>query len=127
MKSRRALEAGLAAYKARGHYPINHLVVIRDDLLAKHPGLAADAFEAFAESKRRYVANLKAGKIEKPTAVDKVHAAVIAAGGDPLPYGIAPNRKVIEELMRHAVSQGIIPKAVPVEELFARETRELTG
>lgn len=122
-----ALEAGLAAYKARGHYPINHLVVIRDDLLAKHPALAADVFEAFAESKRRYVADLKAGKIEKPSAVDKVHLKVIEAGGDPLPYGIAPNRKVIEELMRHAVSQGIIPKAVPVEELFAESTRALLG
>lgn len=122
-----ALEAGLAAYKARGHYPINHLMVIRDDLIASHPGLAADTFEAFAESKRRYVADLKAGLIAKPTAVDKVHLAVIAAGGDPLPYGIAPNRKVIEELMRHAVSQGIIPKAVPVEELFAPQTWALTG
>jgi len=122
-----ALDAGLAAYKARGHYPINHLVVIRDDLLAKHPALAADVFEAFAESKRRYVADLKAGKIEKLTAVDKVHLKVIEAGGDPLPYGIAPNRKVIEELMRHAVSQGIIPKAVPVEDLFTASTRELVG
>lgn len=122
-----ALDAGLAAYKARGHYPINHLVVVRDDLLAKHPALAADVFEAFTESKRRYVADLKAGKIEKLSAVDKVHLKVIEAGGDPLPYGIAPNRKVIEELMRHAVSQGIIPKAVPVEELFAASTRELVG
>ena len=30
-----ALDAGIAAYKARGHYPINHLVVIRDDLLGE--------------------------------------------------------------------------------------------
>ncbi len=122
-----ALEAGLAAYKARGHYPINHLVVIRDDLLAKHPGLAADAFEAFAESKRRYVADLKAGKIVKPTAFDKMHLRVVEAGGDPLPYGIAPNRKVIEELMRHAISQGIITRSVPLESLFAAGTHDLVG
>jgi 4,5-dihydroxyphthalate decarboxylase len=122
-----ALDAGLTAYKARGHYPINHLVVVRDALLAERPGLAADAFEAFAESKRRYVADLKAGRIGKPSAVDKVHLRVIEAGGDPLPYGIEPNRRVIEELMRHAVSQGIIPKAVPVEDLFAKETQALVG
>lgn len=122
-----ALAAGVAAYKARGHYPINHLVVIRDDLLAAHPGLAADVFEAFAESKRRYVTELKAGRIEKPTAIDKVHLAVVEAGGDPLPYGIAPNRKTIEELMRHAVSQGIIPLAVPVEDLFEPATHGLVG
>ena len=122
-----AQEAGLAAYKARGHYPINHLVVIRDDLIAARPGLAKDVFETFAVSKRRYVADLKAGKIEKLDAYDRTHLRVIEAGGDPLPYGVEPNRKVIQELMGHAVAQGIIPKAVPVEELFAAETRGLVG
>lgn len=122
-----AADAGLAAYKARGHYPINHLVVIRDDLIAKYPGLAADAFNAFAQSKRLYVEKLKAGGIEKLDAYDRTHQRVIAAGGDPLPYGVEPNRKVIEELMRHAVSQGIIPKAVPVDELFVASTRGLVG
>ena len=33
-----ALEAGLAALRQRGHYPINHTVVIKDELLAAHPG-----------------------------------------------------------------------------------------
>lgn len=122
-----AADAGLTAFKARGHYPINHLVVIRDDLLAKHPDLAADAFNVFAQSKRLYVEKLKAGQIEKLDAYDRTHQRVIAAGGDPLPYGIEPNRRVIEELMRHAVSQGIIPKALPVEELFAPTTRGLVG
>lgn len=122
-----ALDAGFAAYKARGHYPINHVVVIRDELIAKYPDLAADVFEAFAESRRRYLAELKAGKIDKPTAVDKLHLRVIETGGDPLPFGVGPNRKVIEELMRHAVSQGIIPKAVPVESLFAAGTHDLVG
>src|SRR5262245_61266784 len=32
-----ALEAGLAALRRRGHYPINHLVVIKDELIARHP------------------------------------------------------------------------------------------
>jgi hypothetical protein len=73
------LEAGLAALKSRGHYPINHTVVIKDDLIAAHPGLAADAFHAFAESKRLYMERLKAGRIEKPTEVDKVHARRSAA------------------------------------------------
>ena len=56
-----ALEAGLAALKTRGHYPINHTVVIKDELIAAHPGLAADVFNAFAESKRLYIEKLKAG------------------------------------------------------------------
>ncbi|HVY57106.1 MAG TPA: ABC transporter substrate-binding protein [Xanthobacteraceae bacterium] len=122
-----ALEAGLAALRTRGHYPINHTVVIRDDLIAAHPDLAADVFNAFAQAKRLYVERLKAGRIEKPTAVDKVHSRVAEIIGDPLPYGIEPNRRVLEELVRHSVTQGIIPQPVNVDDLFAPSTRGLVG
>jgi 4,5-dihydroxyphthalate decarboxylase len=122
-----ALDAGLAALKSRGHYPINHLVVIKDELIEKHPALAADVFDAFAQAKRLYVERLKAGKIEKPTGVDKVHQRVMDITGDPLPYGIAPNRRVIEELIGHALAQGIISKPVTVDGLFAPSTRALVG
>ena len=122
-----AMDAGIAAYKARGHYPINHLVVIRDDLIAKYPGLAADVFNTFAASRRLYVEQLRAGKIEKPDIYDKTHNAVIAAGGDPLPYGVEANRKTLETLIGHALSQGIITRKVSVDSLFAAETLTLTG
>ena len=121
------LEAGLASLKRNGHYPINHTVVIKDDLIAAHPGLAAEVFNAFAESKRLYLERLKAGKIEKLTEVDKVHQRVMEIAGDPLPYGIAPNRRVIEELIGHALKQGIITKPVKVEDLFAPGTLDLTA
>jgi len=122
-----ALQAGLKALRERGHYPINHLVVIKDELIAKHPDLAADIFNAFAESKRLYVERLKAGKIEKPTEFDEMHKRVMEITGNPLPYGIAPNRKVIEELIGHALTQGIITRPVTVDELFAPSTRGLVG
>jgi 4,5-dihydroxyphthalate decarboxylase len=121
------LDAGIAALRRDGHYPINHAVVIKDELIAKYPDLAADVFNAFSGSKRLYVERLKAGKIEKPTAVDKVHQRVMEVTGEPLPYGIAPNRQVLDELVRHAVKQGIISKPVSVDELFAPSTRSLVG
>jgi len=122
-----ALDAGLAALRRTGHYPINHTVVIKDELIAKYPDLPADVFNAFAESKRVYLDRLKGGKIDKPTGVDKVHQRVMEITGDPLPYGIAPNRKVIEELVGHASKQGIVTKPVTVEELFVPATRALTA
>ena len=122
-----ALEAGLAALKRDGHYPINHTVVIKNELIAAHPELAADVFDAFALTKQLYVERLKAGRIEKPTEVDKVHKQVMDIIGDPLPYGIAPNRRVIEELIAHARTQGIIDKPVTVDELFVPSTRGLVG
>jgi 4,5-dihydroxyphthalate decarboxylase len=122
-----ALDAGLAALRQNGHYPINHTVVIRDELIAAHPDLAADLFAAFANAKRAYLDRLKAGKIEKPTEVDNVHKKVMEITGDPLPYGIGPNRKVLEELIGHAKTQGIVTKPVMIEELFAPSTHALVG
>jgi 4,5-dihydroxyphthalate decarboxylase len=122
-----ALEAGLAALRQRGHYPINHTVVIKDELTARYPGLAAEVFDAFAEAKRRYIERLKAGAIEKPTEVDEMHRRVMDITGDPLPYGIAPNRKVIEELIGHALTQGIITQPVAVDDLFAPSARSLVA
>ncbi len=122
-----ALEAGLASLSRNGHYPINHTVVIKDELIAAHPGLAVDVFNTFAEAKRRYVEQLAAGKIEKPTGVDEMHKRVMAITGEPLPYGITPNRKVIDELIGHALTQGIITKPVTADELFAPATRGLVG
>jgi 4,5-dihydroxyphthalate decarboxylase len=117
-----ALEAGLTALRQRGHYPINHLIVVKDDLLDEHPDLAEDVFGAFAEAKRIYIAQLKAGQIAQPTAVDKLHQKVMEITGDPLPYGIEPNRLALEELIQNAVTQRIIDKPIAVEELFAEGT-----
>ena len=40
--------AAVAALKGRGLYPINHMVVVRDDLLAENPDVAIQVFNAFA-------------------------------------------------------------------------------
>jgi 4,5-dihydroxyphthalate decarboxylase len=122
-----AFETGIAALRRRGLYPINHTVVIRNELIAAHPSLAADVFDAFAASKNVYLERLRGGRIEKPTEFDELHKRVMQVTGDPLPYGIAPNRQVLEELIGHAVKQGIITKPVGVEELFAPSTRGLAG
>jgi hypothetical protein len=121
-----AEEAGYRALAERGHYPVNHLVVVRDDLLAAHPDLAADLFEAFAESKRRYVSQLDT--LPEPTKVDRMHRRVREiTGADPLPYGLEPNRAVLEELARAAVDQHILDRAPDLDALFAPGTRELVG
>jgi 4,5-dihydroxyphthalate decarboxylase len=122
-----AFETGVAALRRRGLYPINHTVVIRNELIAAHPQLAADVFDAFAAAKRVYLDRLMGGQIEKPTDFDALHKRVLQITGDPLPYGIAPNREVIEELIGHALAQGIITKPVTVEALFAPSTHSLSA
>ena len=121
-------EAAFAALRDTGHYPINHLMVVKEEHLQARPEIATDLFNAFAQAKRLYVERLKAGAIEKPTAVDELHQRVMqVTGRDPLPYGIEPNRPMLEEVIRSALEQKIIMEPVTVEQLFPRNTHSLVG
>jgi 4,5-dihydroxyphthalate decarboxylase len=122
-----AREAGFAALRERGHYPINHLIVVKDELLEAHPQLAADVFDAFARAKRLYLDRLASGTLDHPSEVDRVHQRVMEIIGDPLPYGLDPNRAMLEELIDHALSQNIIRTRVRPEDLFPPSTRDLMG
>jgi 4,5-dihydroxyphthalate decarboxylase len=121
------LEAGIAAFKRSGHYPINHLIAIRDEVLEAHPGVAEAIFNAFAESKRLYIEKLKQGKLEKLTDMDELYLRLIEMGADPLPYGIEPNRDVLENLIEHAKTQQILRKPTSIESVFAPSTLKLTA
>lgn len=123
-----AREAGFEALRQSGHYPINHLIVVKDEVLQAHPELAAHIFHAFAEAKNLYVQRLRNGQIDKPSAADEVHRRVMQiTGADPLPYGIAPNRPMLEQAVQSALEQGIIKQSVEVEALFARGTQGLVA
>jgi hypothetical protein len=102
-----AQEAAEREARDRRTWPVNHLVVVRDELLQHAPAI----FNAFERAKDLYVAS---GEL------DPVHARAQAlVGGDPLPYGVEPNRAMIEELIDHAVAQKILRRRPAVEELFA--------
>lgn len=122
-------EAAFTALETDGLYPINHVVVVRDELLDRVPDLAPRLFDAFAASKRQYVAALREGHIEHPTRVDRSHLRVMATLGidDPLPYGIAPNRVILERLVRHAREQRILTVDPDLDRLFALGTLDLIG
>ncbi|SBS78796.1 conserved hypothetical protein [uncultured Mycobacterium sp.] len=113
-------DAGFEALRKRGHYPINHLIVVRDDVLQNYDNVAPILFDVFAEAKNRYVAKLRDGTIARPDANDLRYRRVIeVTGADPLPYGIGPNRAMIDELIRHAVNQHILAEPPLIETLFA--------
>ena len=121
------LEAGLVALRERGHYPINHLIVMKNDLLERFPDLAQEVFTTFAEAKRRYLQRLTAGAIDTPTEVDRMHQRVMVTTGDPLPYGIEPNRRVLEDLIGHARTQGLITRKIAPEDMVPATTHALVG
>jgi 4,5-dihydroxyphthalate decarboxylase len=119
-----ARDAGFDMLRRRGVYPINHTVVVKNALLDANPDLARDIFTAFAEAKRIYVEDLKHGRT---AGADPVHARVMEITGDPLPYGIEPNRRALEDIVQFSVEQGILSRPIAVENLFPHNTRTLTA
>jgi 4,5-dihydroxyphthalate decarboxylase len=105
------MEVGYAALRDRGHYPINHLVVVRDELIAANPSLPGEVTAAFEQAKELYV---QGGDLLP------MHQRVREmTGRDPLPYGVEPNRAMIDELIDHTVDQAILSSRPDVDSLFA--------
>jgi 4,5-dihydroxyphthalate decarboxylase len=119
--------AGLTALKTKRFYPINHLVVVRDELLVELPELAHQIFEAFSTLKNSYLSDLKSGRISDLIAADKTHLAALDVMDNPFPYGIAPNAETLTNLMQQVVAQGIIDAPFMLEDLFALQSLELVG
>ena len=122
-----ALEAGLEAVRRSGLYPINHTLVVKNELLEAHPDLAVDIFNTFAAAKDLYVQRLKAGQIQEPSEQDEINQRVMEITGDPLPYGVESNRVVLEAILQYCMEQGILTQPVTVEELFAAGTHGLNA
>jgi len=103
-----AQEAAEREARERRAWPVNHLVVMRDELLQHAPAV----FDAFERAKNLYIGS---GRLEP------LHErARELVGDDPLPYGIEPNRVVLDELIDHAVAQRILRRRPAVEDLFAQ-------
>jgi 4,5-dihydroxyphthalate decarboxylase len=105
-------------YRRTSVYPIMHCVVIRSDVLERHPGIETDVAQAYADAKARaYQRQL--GTTLAPWAKAHWTRSFELFGGDPLPYGTTPvNRMVLEKLAGYLRQQGFIESAPPVEEIF---------
>ncbi|HET7664583.1 MAG TPA: ABC transporter substrate-binding protein, partial [Mycobacterium sp.] len=103
-------QAAIRALRDRGFYPINHLVVVKNDLLQRYPEVGTAVFDAFDEAKRRYVSKLSDGVVTDP-----VYSRVLqTTHSDPLPYGVEPNRGMLEQLMEFALAQRILTRPVGI-------------
>jgi hypothetical protein len=112
-----ARQADAEAYKRDGVYPINHTVVVKDELLQANPWLAPALFESFKAAKESW---LKSASDE-----DKKNAGHGIVEGDPLPYGVAANQKALETIVRYAHEQKILTRPFEMKEIFAEGTLDL--
>jgi 4,5-dihydroxyphthalate decarboxylase len=112
-----------------GIVPIMHLVVVRRDVVDRHPWLVGNLMTAFEESRSRSVARLAAGPAGPGSRVpllwtDEALARTRAAfGGEPWPYGVDANRATLEAFARWSDEQGVTHRRVEVDELFPASVR----
>lgn len=119
-----AREAEATWYRKTGLYPINHTVVVKDSLLQADPTLAPRLFDVFKEAKEAFLRHMSAGG-ELSGEAQALAQRRSLVGEDPLPYGLAHNRKAIEAVIQFARAQQILPRQVSPEEMFASNTLDL--
>jgi 4,5-dihydroxyphthalate decarboxylase len=113
-------------YQRTGVYPIMHVVVVRREILEKHPWVPMNLYQAFVAARDRSLdraLDLNASRFPVPWL--PAHAKRMAGmfGGEPFPYGIEPNRRTLEAFGEYAFEQGICRRRVEVDELFAPQVR----
>jgi 4,5-dihydroxyphthalate decarboxylase len=103
-------------YRRTGIYPIHGLIVVKDDVIAKHPWLPRAMMDAFSAAKSAYLEELRLGGGD--SVEDKRYRGFFSLMNDPLPYGIAANRPSIEALVTYALQQKLIPSRPPLDRIF---------
>ena len=119
-----AAVAEAAWYRKTGIYPINHTVVVKDTLLRSDPSLAPRLFAGFEAAKAQFLQQLgSATELSAEAQMLAKRRGIV--GDDPLPNGLARNRKALETIIRFAHEQKILPRVVKPEEMFAANTLNL--
>lgn len=106
-------------YRRTGFFPILHLLVIRNDALSRRPSFGEEVCRAYDAAKQYAYHTLQD---ERMTALPFMRAfvddMVELCGDDPWPYGLEPNRAVLDKFLQYALAQGLTRRRLTVEELF---------
>jgi 4,5-dihydroxyphthalate decarboxylase len=112
-------------YAKTGIYQINHGMVIRRSLHERYPFAAINIYNAFVRARAEVIRarDTALHRHYEPGLIgDDVRKALAA---DPMAYGVKTNRKVLETITQYVHEQGLTPRRVGLEELFATSTLEL--
>ncbi len=114
---------GARFFKQHGFLPVNHAYIIRGDIYRKHPWVAANLYDGFVRAKARAREKL----------IEQIPSALIfgeeylsmtrdRVGDDPFSFGIKANAAMLDTIIGYSHEQGLTPRKMKVEELFAEET-----
>ena len=110
-----------AWFRQTGVYPIMHTLVVREDVLDRHPWIAETLVKAFEAAKRWCLEQMRFTGTSRYS-LPWMHAALEEVDelfdGDPYPYGLDRNRPALEMLAGFLVEQRFLPEAPSIDAMF---------
>lgn len=111
--------AEIEYYNKSRIFPIMHTVVIKNEILEKHPWVAVSVLQAFQQAKEICFRRMKD---PRSFALVWVKELMLEQedifGPDPWPYNLEDNRIALEAVVRYECEQGMINRKPDIEELF---------
>jgi len=116
---------GQRYYQKTGVFPINHGMVVRRSIYEEHPWVALNVYNAFRLAKERSNARMRelAATHFELGLLDGSARKALAV--DAYPYGVKSNKLVLETIAQYSNEQGLTPRVVPMDEVFAESTLDL--
>ena len=114
---------GARFYKQHGFLPVNHTYIIRGDIYKKYPWTAFNLYAGFVKAKV-FAREKMLDRIPSALFFGPEYAAMTRdmIGDDPFPFGIKANRAMLDTIASFSYEQGLTPRKMKVEELFAEST-----
>ena len=110
---------GKRFYDAHGYVPANHCYMVRGSLAREHPAIVANLYRAFHESKRAAQESLSRDKSRGLLFGNEQLAATCESfADDPFPYGIGPNRAMLETVFQLCQEHGLVRDKPSIAPLF---------
>ncbi|MBI4528846.1 MAG: ABC transporter substrate-binding protein [Deltaproteobacteria bacterium] len=110
-------------FKKHGFLPANHGYIIRGDIYRKYPWVAFNLYSGFVKAKA-FAQEKLLERIPSALFFGPEYLAMTRRlfGDDPFCYGIKGNLALLETIIDYSYEQGLTPRKMKIEELFAEST-----
>ena len=113
---------GVRYYRKTGLYPINHGMCIKRELAERHPWVVLNIMKAF-ERANQLAEDARLEHVEYHIDTGLLPASARAdLARTVVRHGIAANRLVLETAARYSLEQGLTPRLMRLDEVFANST-----
>ena len=108
-------------FKRTKIFPIMHVLAIKRAIYEKYPLVATSLYNACCEARALAISKMRdvgALRYMLPWMVADFHEIDEVFGKEFWPYGVEANRPTLEALVTYLYEQSMIPRMIPIEELF---------